>query len=61
MDGGDEGTEGAGDHAGAAGVVEEGGGFGVGGDADEGEVLLDVGCNLESELVLPGFDVVFGG
>ena len=30
------------------------------GDADEVEVLLDVVCDLESELLLPGFDVVFG-
>ena len=30
------------------------------GDADEVEVLLDVGCDLEGELVLPGFGVVFG-
>ena len=31
------------------------------GDADEGEVLLDVGCDTEGEVFLPGCDVVFGG
>ena len=31
------------------------------GNADEVEVLLDVVCDLKGELVLPGFDVVFGG
>ena len=53
--------EGAGYHTRAAGVVEEGDGIGVLGDADEVEVLLDVVCDLEGELVLPGFCVVFGG
>ena len=60
MDGGYGGAEGTGYHAGAASVVEEGGGVGVLGYADEVEVLLDVGCDLEGELVLPGFCVVFG-
>ncbi len=61
LDGGDGGAEGAGDHAGAAGVVEEGDGVGVLGDSDEGEILLDEVCHLEGDLLLPRFDVVFGG
>ena len=31
------------------------------GNADEGEVLLDVGCYSVGEVLLPGLDVVFGG
>ena len=61
LDGGHGGAEGAGDHARAAGVVEEGGGALVLGDADEVEVLLDEGCELEQDFLLPWFDVISSG
>lgn len=60
FDGGYEGAEGTGDHAGAAGVVEQCGTW-VFGNADEVEVLLEEVCDLEGHLLLPGVNVVFGG
>ena len=63
MDGVYGGAEGAGDHAGAASVVEEGDGGVVlvlGWDVDEGEVFLDEVGGLEGGFLVPGFDIVFG-
>lgn len=59
MDVVDVGAKSARDHAGAAGVVKERGRRG--GDADEVELFLYVGCDFCGEVALPGLDVVFRG